>query len=584
MRTNLYDTPDMGGAPMRGGGGAYLQARPLAASPSPLQVMYGYEGRRRHRLLRIITLGVMVPVALLIPAALIPTLDEVTLIAVIIALVGALLAFALNQAGRISTGGFALMAGLAGAVAWEIVAKARVQHGVDLSDLRLYDFFILPIIVSAVLIGRRGPLIFGSAAVLFTFISLLLLPHTPELQQYWLGHYKDAVFGSFYDVIAVPLVIQVLAATAAWLGADSVRRALLDASRADDLAAANDQIQAQAHSLEVQGYRLQQGIAQLQAVHAAVARGQWDVRANITEGELLPVALSLNLLLDRLSRLTREADQRGRIDAAAHELAIALRRLRAGEPYDPPNYTGTPFDEVLVELSRLRSVPPPPSSSRVTQYDLSAGAAGSIAGPRAFGAPAARPEAPFPFEPSFAPPFEPAPRFDLPAFMKPAPAGAEAFAESAESVEPGRMSLSQLMTGMQAPRVEESPATSPLVPPGAVSAGARMPFATAGRESQPTLPSDAWPDLAPVPQPTRGPASGALPLWLQEQIPGVAPAPQPTNPSVETRPLVSGDLPPWLQDEGVEAQATTDPRQDDGAEEEQRETANYLPPWLQNMQ
>src|SRR5258708_32596586 len=103
--------------------------------------MSGSGGGRRPRLLRIITLGVMVPVALLIPAALIPTLDEVTLIAVIIALVGALLAFALNQAGRISTGGFALVAGLARAVAWEIVAKARGQPRLDLSDLRLYHFF-----------------------------------------------------------------------------------------------------------------------------------------------------------------------------------------------------------------------------------------------------------------------------------------------------------------------------------------------------------------------------------------------------------------------------------------------------------
>jgi hypothetical protein len=579
----MYDTPDMGAAPMRNGSGARLQARPPAASPSPLQVMYGHEQRRRRRLLRIITLGVMVPVVLLIPAALIPTLDEVTLIAVIIALVGTLLALALNQAGRISTGGFALMAGLAGAVAWEIVAKAQVQHGVDLSDLRLYDFFVLPIIVSAVLIGRRGPLIFGAGAVLFTIASLVILRHTPELQTYWDGHYKDATLGSYYDVIAVPLAIQVLAATAAWLGADSVRRALLDASRADDLAAANDQIQAQARTLEAQGYRLQQGIAQLQAVHAAVARGQWEARANITEGELLPVALSLNLLLDRLSRLTREADQRGRIDAASHELAIALRRLRAGEPYDPPNYTGTPFDEVLVELSRLRAVPPPPPSSRVTRYDLSAGAAGSVAGPRAPAAPAARPEAPFSFEPPFAPPFEPTPPFDLPDFMKPAPAGVEAFAESAE---PGRMSLPQVRMGMQAPPVEESPDTSPLSPLSLDGTDGRIPFmaAAAGRESQPTLPSEEWPDLAPVPEPTRGPASGALPLWLQEQVPDVAPTPRPANPSREARPLASGDLPPWLHDEGVEAQATTEPRRNDGTEEEQRETPNYLPPWLQNMQ
>jgi hypothetical protein len=140
----------------------------------------------------------------------------------------------------------------------------------------------------------------------------------------------------------------------AWLGADSVRRALLDASRAEDLEAANRRNAAQAQELALQRQRLQLGIQELQLVHSAVARGHWEARARINEGELLPVAMSLNLLLDRLTRLSREQDQRMRIEAAAQQLAMALRRTRAGEPYMPPAYTGTIFDEVLVEIAALR--------------------------------------------------------------------------------------------------------------------------------------------------------------------------------------------------------------------------------------
>ncbi len=149
----------------------------------------------------------------------------------------------------------------------------------------------------------------------------------------------------------VPVVLQAMSATAAWLGADSVRRALLDAYRVEELSAAKEQI-------EDQQRRLQRGIAHIQQVHAAVAHGQWDARAQVEATELMPVAVSLNLLLDRISRLTRDQEPRQRVDRSAHELAQTLRRLRNGEGYEPPAYTGTPFDEVLVELNVLRNARP----------------------------------------------------------------------------------------------------------------------------------------------------------------------------------------------------------------------------------
>ena len=70
-----------------------------------------------------------------------------------------------------------------------------------------------------------------------------------------------------------------------------------------------------------------------------MAHGQWDARAQVEAAEPMPVAVSLNLLLDRLSRLTRDQEQRQRVDRSAHELALALRRLRNGEGYLPPAYT-----------------------------------------------------------------------------------------------------------------------------------------------------------------------------------------------------------------------------------------------------
>jgi hypothetical protein len=313
--------------------------------------------RRRSRLVRIVTIGVTIPILLLIPSTFVPSLDGASLIALVAALVGAVTAYVLNRMGLVISASLTLVGGIAVAIAFVLVGKSFNQHGLDLNDLRLYDLFLIPIVLSGVLAGRRGPLILTAITSTFTVVSLLVLPKTPTLQAYWDGTYQY-VLGSAYDVVAIAFFAQWLTAAAAWLGADSVRRALLDASRADELAAANERVVAQAQQIETQQQRLREGILQIQAVHSAIARGQWNARARVQESELLPLAMSLNLLLDRLTGLTREQEQRQRMDRTATELAAALRRTRAGEPYIPPAYTGTPLDEVLVELSVLRNATP----------------------------------------------------------------------------------------------------------------------------------------------------------------------------------------------------------------------------------
>jgi len=309
-----------------------------------------HDRRRRKRLLRIVSVCVLIVVLPLVPAAVIPALDPLKLAAILIAFAGVLVALALLALDWVAAGGFALLGGLCLAIGWEIYAKAQAQHGIDLADLRLYDLFVLPIALSGVVIGRRGPPLLGTGTIAFTIASLLLLPHTPPLQAYWDGTYQFATSGSVYDVIAVALVAQTLVAVAGWLGADSVRRVLLETTPLEDMALVNRRIQAQARDVELQRQLLQAGIAQIQEVHAAVARGYWDARANIAEGELLPVATSLNLLLDRLGRLTRESAEQARAFAVAHELALALRRLRAG-------------DALLAALAHRRPVVKGPTNS-----------------------------------------------------------------------------------------------------------------------------------------------------------------------------------------------------------------------------
>ncbi|HEU5440286.1 MAG TPA: hypothetical protein VFU88_13430 [Ktedonobacterales bacterium] len=473
-----------------------------------------HERRRRKRLLRILTISVLVVVALLVPATLIPAPDPSTLPAVLLAGAFTLAALAMLAADWVAGSGFALLGGLCFAIGWAIFAKSQAQGGVDLSDLRIYDLFVLPIALSGVVLGRRGPLLLGGATIAFTIASLLLLPHTPPLQAYWDGHYQFATLGSVYDVIAVALVAQGLVAAAGWLGADSVRRALLEATRADELEQANRRIQAQAREVELQRLRLQAGIAQIQEVHTAVARGFWDTRANIPDGELLPVATSLNLLLDRLGRLTRESGEQARAFAAAHELAMALRRLSAGQTYTPPAFTGTPLDEVLMELTRLRDVPPPrpAPAGKVAVSPLESAAApnGSPSAP-AFtpldtlrGNGGGRQVLPSsPSQPPLSPPWPgPAPSASSIPTAPPSPSLAASGFGAATNF--GASSL------FQTPISPVTPVTVPLERQGAQMAQEMQ----AAAEEQGGEPAPAWPDLTPsLPESD----DERLPPWLLTQ-------------------------------------------------------------------
>lgn len=325
----------------------------IAASAVPLisalAVVQGHDRTRRRRLVTLMALCVAGVSLILLPSVFVPTLDSISLVALLITALSSSAAFALNRTSQVGVASSLLLGGGTLGIGWLITARA-LQQGLTPTDLRLYDFFLLPIVLSGVIANRRMPAILACLTGTFTALSLLLLPHTPSLQLYWTGHDPQTI-GSSYDVIAIPLVIQLLTAAAAWLGADSMRRSLLSATRADELRLANERILAQAQELEWRQQQLRHGISHLHQVHAEFAHGNFDARAQFTDRELQPLAISLNHLLMQMQRLLREQGQRSRIETAAHELAVALRRMRVGGGYTAPAYTGSTFDEALLELN-----------------------------------------------------------------------------------------------------------------------------------------------------------------------------------------------------------------------------------------
>jgi hypothetical protein len=75
---------------------------------------------------------------------------------------------------------------------------------------------------------------------------------------------------------------------------------------------------------------LRAGIQDLQAIHARLARGDWSARANV-QGPLTPVAQSLNLLIERMTRWGQIAQMNQVMETEVQQLHQALDALSEGQ-------------------------------------------------------------------------------------------------------------------------------------------------------------------------------------------------------------------------------------------------------------
>jgi hypothetical protein len=99
---------------------------------------------------------------------------------------------------------------------------------------------------------------------------------------------------------------------------------------------------------------LREGIENLQAVHAQLARGDLSTRASV-QGPLAPVAQSLNLLIDRLNRWGQYAQINQAMDAEANQLRYALDELSEGRlARIPAVHSSLSTSSALIAAGRLQ--------------------------------------------------------------------------------------------------------------------------------------------------------------------------------------------------------------------------------------
>ena len=99
---------------------------------------------------------------------------------------------------------------------------------------------------------------------------------------------------------------------------------------------ANQRIEEQAHTIADRNAELEHGIHHLKSVQASLANGNLRARARLSEGALLPLAGSLNLMADRLMHLEQSERYAQRLTRALQELIMEIERTKTKEQLKLP--------------------------------------------------------------------------------------------------------------------------------------------------------------------------------------------------------------------------------------------------------
>jgi hypothetical protein len=158
--------------------------------------------------------------------------------------------------------------------------------------------------------------------------------------------------GFAYSELSDAFILQVVGAAISWLSAWSVDRALLRANQAEDLAAARQRINEQTAQIVEQKQRLEYGIDVVKNAQARFANGDFKARAKLQDNELVPLALSFNLLAERLNRITQTSQEYTRLEQALQRLLDIQNAVVYGGPIKPYSSSGTLADSLQPILQR----------------------------------------------------------------------------------------------------------------------------------------------------------------------------------------------------------------------------------------
>ena len=224
----------------------------------------------------------------------------------------------------------------------------------------MFYLLMLPVLNAGMALPNRLIPAIGALEVGLTVAVFSQLPHNHLLQ----AEIQASNGGQTYNAILGPILLQVCGAAIVWLYSWSVDHAILRASRAEELAEAQARLNEQARQMAQQKLRLEEAISVVQAVQSRVANGDYSARVSLQEQDLLPLAVSFNILAERLGRMKGFEQDYQRLESAVQHLLEVCATLGRSAVPTALHATGTVVDRIYPFLARIQQ-----TGSRLIQVD-----------------------------------------------------------------------------------------------------------------------------------------------------------------------------------------------------------------------
>ena len=255
------------------------------------------------------------------------------------------MAWLVNWMGRTGEASFLVVVGGVALVVLDVLLSAA--HLVSLETLHISLLFILVILSGGILFSPETALILSIILAIFTALVVLLFHPTSTLA---------AVFSSQgrYLSLVYLVLVQLAVGVVAWLFGRQMQESIHLITYVSGLQMSNKRLHKRLRETDEQNRHLEAGIAIIQQTHARVAAGDYSARAHV-EGELLPLAVSLNLMLERVESFVHGEHERERMETAVAGLAELAGRVGQESQARLPVPTGTALDGLSIAIKQMQT-------------------------------------------------------------------------------------------------------------------------------------------------------------------------------------------------------------------------------------
>lgn len=298
--------------------------------------------RQRSWLFNTILLAQALITLALVPAYLIHSLDIPMLAMVGVALAVYASAFIVNRIpGKFSLALGLLIVGGGLATAAQVFVTATLGHsGAHTSQAAL---FFLPVVIEAGLfLSPELTLLVAAVTAALTASGILLALS--------LGGAASSELSGAYQVVVYALGLEALVGYMSWQLATFINEKVTEAQTVGDLRFSQARLEALQRQMGEQKRQLQRDAGQIQTAVTSMLSHEYDARVEIMDGDLAPLAESMNLLFEKL-RSTNDLERKmQRMEAGVPPLVDIAERLGGAEAPGQSQSSGLMADTALYSV------------------------------------------------------------------------------------------------------------------------------------------------------------------------------------------------------------------------------------------